>query len=31
MIDNFDIKTLDFYTGKDTDIKYTKAKIIDMY
>lgn len=30
-IDSFDVKTLDFETLKETKIKYTKAKLIDMY
>lgn len=30
-IDNFKIYTLDFFTWEDTNIFYTKAKIIDMY
>lgn len=31
MIDKLEIKTLDFSLWKDTNIKYPKAKIIDMY
>ncbi len=31
IIDGYEINTLDFFTGQDTDIKYTKAKLIDMY
>jgi hypothetical protein len=30
LIDTFDIRTKDFYTGEPTHIRYTKAKIIDM-
>lgn len=30
IIDSYDIKTFDFITGKETQRKYTKAKIIDM-
>ncbi|MFA5917478.1 MAG: hypothetical protein WC850_04590 [Candidatus Gracilibacteria bacterium] len=30
-IDSLKIRTLDFNTGKNTNIFYTKAKIIDMY
>lgn len=30
IIDNYDIHTYDFLTGEETDIIYTKAKIIDM-
>ncbi len=30
-IDSFHIKTLDFNTLEDTNITYTKAKLIDMY
>ncbi len=30
VIDGFEIYTLDFTTGKETNIKYKKAKIIDM-
>jgi hypothetical protein len=29
-VDSFDIPTLDFYTGNDTELKYPKNKIIDM-
>lgn len=31
IIDNIDIKTFDFTTGEKTNMKYPKAKIIDMY
>lgn len=30
LIDKYNIYTFDFFTGKETDRKYTKAKIIDM-
>lgn len=30
IINNCDIKTIDFLTGKETSRKYTKAKIVDM-
>src|SRR5690606_25709984 len=30
LINNCDIKTIDFLTGKETHRKYSKAKIIDM-
>jgi hypothetical protein len=29
--DSFEIYTFDFLSSKETDIKYTKAKLIDMY
>ncbi len=31
IFDSFKIRTLDFLTSKETDIIYTKAKLIDMY
>lgn len=31
ILDDYNIKTLDFNTWLDTDIKYKKAKIVDMY
>ncbi|MBA2851221.1 hypothetical protein HNP86_001352 [Methanococcus maripaludis] len=31
MIDSYEIYTYDFLTSKNTDIKYTKAKLVDMY
>lgn len=30
-IDSFKILTFDFLTSKETDILYTKAKLVDMY
>lgn len=31
VFDSYQIPTLDFSTGKNTDLVYTKAKLIDMY
>ncbi|MBM7408383.1 hypothetical protein [Methanococcus maripaludis] len=31
IIDSYEIYTYDFLTSKNTDIKYTKAKLVDMY
>jgi hypothetical protein len=30
IIDQYEIFTLDFHSGKETNTKYTKAKLIDM-
>lgn len=30
-LDSFDIGTLDFLTGKETDVPYTKARLLDIY
>lgn len=30
VIDNYQIRTFDFITSEETDITYTKAKLIDM-
>ena len=31
IFDSFKIRTFDFLTSKETDIIYTRAKLIDMY
>ncbi|MBA2853938.1 hypothetical protein HNP89_001916 [Methanococcus maripaludis] len=31
IIDSYEIYTYDFLTSKETDLKYTKAKLVDMY
>lgn len=31
IFDSYEIKTFDFVTGKEINIKYTKAKLIDMF
>ena len=30
-LDSFEIHTLDFLTGKETDVPYTKARLLDIY
>lgn len=31
IFDSYDVHTLDFLTGKETDVPYTKARLLDIY